>query len=57
MISLDDFLEECKKCFDALEKDFGRDAETEARCWYTQDIAANEDLMKSIAEKLALLCD
>ena len=53
LITLNDFLEECQKYFDALEKDFGRDAETEARCWYNDEIAADEVLMKSIAEKLA----
>lgn len=57
MITLNDFLEECQKCFNALEKDFGRDAETEARCWYNDEIAADEALMKSTAEKLAQLCD
>ena len=57
MITLDEFLQECQKCFDALEKDFGREAETEARCWYTEKIATDEELMKSVAEKLAYLCE
>ena len=57
MITLDEFLLECKKCFEALEKDFGKEAETEARCWYCDDIANNELLMKSVAVKLAELCD
>jgi hypothetical protein len=54
---LDEFLEECKSCFEALEKDFGKEAETEARCWYCEEIAKDETLMKSVAVKLAELCE
>lgn len=57
MITVQEFLKECKKSFDALEKDFGRDAETEARCWYCEDIAKDPELMKIVVEKLAQLCD
>lgn len=57
MITLDEFLEECKSCFESLEKDFGKEAETEARCWYSEEIAGDEAHMKSVAAKLAALCD
>lgn len=57
MITMDEFLKECKKTFRALEKDFGQEAETEARCWYSEDIAKDVKLMKNVAEKLALLYD
>ena len=56
MITLDEFLTECKKCFEALEKDFGTDAETEARCWYCEEIATDKEVMRSTAQKLAELC-
>lgn len=57
MITIDEFLEECQKSFEALEKDFGRDAETEARCWYSEELAQDEELMRYTVEKLAQLCD
>ena len=54
---MDEFLTECRKSFKALEKDFGQEAETEARCWYCDDIAEDVELMKDVADKLAQLCD
>ena len=57
MITMDEFLTECRKSFKALEKDFGQEAETEARCWYCDDIAEDVELMKDVADKLAQLCD
>ncbi|MFT7879515.1 MAG: hypothetical protein ABXS91_03885 [Sulfurimonas sp.] len=57
MITVDEFLEACQKSFDAIDKDFGRDAETEARCWYSEELAQDKELMKYTVEKLALLSD
>ncbi|MBD3792298.1 MAG: hypothetical protein IE918_09200 [Campylobacterales bacterium] len=57
MITMDEFIAYCRASFEALEKDFSRDAETEARCWYSEDIAKDGELMKIVAEKLAQLCD
>lgn len=57
MITMNEFLTECRECFEAFEKDFGREAETEARCWYCEDIAKDAELMKNVAEKLAQLFD
>jgi hypothetical protein len=57
MITIDEFLDECQKSFEALEKDFGRDAETEARCWYCEELAEDEELMRYTVEKLAQLCE
>ena len=57
MITMDEFIAQCRASFEALEKDFGRDAETEARCWYSEEIAKDVELMQIVAEKLAQLCD
>lgn len=57
LITVDEFLEACQKSFDAIDKDFGRDAETEARCWYSEELAQDKELMKYTVEKLVLLSD
>lgn len=52
-VSIEDFVTVCEICFSEMGKDFSKEAETEVRCWYDQEISGSKEKACNTARKLA----